>query len=111
MLVPSTTLFRSHPARSRVALDTGIDKARRLALPCAQQVVASRCAAVSDAQKAEMIGPTAEAVPGTMFRDPGADDETGRAHVCNPVTHANLVCRLMLEKNNKQSPTYAKVAH
>src|SRR3546814_11285095 len=74
MLVPSTTLFRSHPARSRVARDTGIDKARCLALPCAQHVVASRCAAVSDAQKAEMIGPTAEAVPGTMFRDQGADD-------------------------------------
>src|SRR3546814_6365223 len=24
--------------------------------------------------------------------------EIGRAHVCNPVTHAHLVCRLLLEK-------------
>src|SRR3546814_2914272 len=27
-------------------------------------------------------------------------DEIGRAHVCNPVTNAHLVCRLVLEKNN-----------
>src|SRR3546814_5405258 len=25
----------------------------------------------------------------------------GRAHVCTPVTNAQLVCRLLLEKNNK----------
>src|SRR3546814_10868102 len=25
-------------------------------------------------------------------------EETGRAHVCTPVTNAHLVCRLMLEK-------------
>src|SRR3546814_10352890 len=27
--------------------------------------------------------------------------EIGRAHVCTPVTNAHLVCRLLLEKNNK----------
>src|SRR3546814_2495067 len=26
--------------------------------------------------------------------------EIGRAHVCTPVTHAHLVCRLLLVKNN-----------
>src|SRR3546814_1117372 len=26
--------------------------------------------------------------------------EIGRAHVCTPVTNAQLVCRLLLEKNN-----------
>src|SRR3546814_5819827 len=29
--------------------------------------------------------------------------EIGRAHVCNPVTNAHLVCRLMLEKKNNIS--------
>src|SRR3546814_6322431 len=29
-----------------------------------------------------------------------APDEIGRAHVCTPVTHAQLVCRLLLEKKN-----------
>src|SRR3546814_3694740 len=27
-------------------------------------------------------------------------DEIGRAHVCTPVTNAQLVCRLLLEKKN-----------
>src|SRR3546814_3656524 len=33
--------------------------------------------------------------------DPPEDDtaEIGRAHVCTPVTHAHLVCRLLLNKN------------
>src|SRR3546814_5583531 len=31
-----------------------------------------------------------------LRRDPGA--QIGRAHVCTPVTHAHLVCRLLLEK-------------
>src|SRR3546814_5161969 len=30
-----------------------------------------------------------------------ASVEIGRAHVCTPVTNAHLVCRLLLEKNNK----------
>src|SRR3546814_6481846 len=29
--------------------------------------------------------------------------EIGRAHVCTPVTNANLVCRLLLENNNKST--------
>src|SRR3546814_1250659 len=29
--------------------------------------------------------------------------EIGRAHVCTPVTHAHLVCRLLLENNNKDT--------
>src|SRR3546814_10727080 len=28
------------------------------------------------------------------------EQEIGRAHVCNPVTNAQLVCRLLLEKKN-----------
>src|SRR3546814_6076360 len=28
--------------------------------------------------------------------------EIGRAHVCTPVTNANLVCRLMLDKKKKK---------
>src|SRR3546814_7574667 len=29
--------------------------------------------------------------------------QIGRAHVCTPVTNAHLVCRLLLEKNNRKS--------
>src|SRR3546814_9124275 len=29
-------------------------------------------------------------------------DEIGRAHVCTPVTNAQLVCRLLLEKQNRK---------
>src|SRR3546814_6811972 len=29
--------------------------------------------------------------------------QIGRAHVCTPVTNAHLVCRLLLEKQKKQS--------
>src|SRR3546814_7094649 len=29
-----------------------------------------------------------------------AEDEIGRAHVCTPVTNAQIVCRLLLEKKN-----------
>src|SRR3546814_2793881 len=28
------------------------------------------------------------------------DEQIGRAHVCTPVTHAHLVCRLLLETKN-----------
>src|SRR3546814_1103211 len=48
------------------------------------------------------------------FPDPTADEgspwvvvrvepvrQIGRAHVCNPVTNAHLVCRLLLEKQNR----------
>src|SRR3546814_10398403 len=37
-----------------------------------------------------------------LFKDAGQrfDDEIGRAHVCNPVTNAHLVCRILLEKQN-----------
>src|SRR3546814_10078973 len=30
-------------------------------------------------------------------------NEIGRAHVCTPVTNAQLVCRLLLEKNKQQN--------
>src|SRR3546814_5038105 len=39
-------------------------------------------------------------VYGILFVIPigGADMQIGRAHVCNPVTNSQLVCRLLLEK-------------
>src|SRR3546814_2818055 len=37
--------------------------------------------------------------------------EIGRAHVCTPVTNAHLVCRLLLEKNNRLRPTYSSPSH
>src|SRR3546814_4403375 len=33
-----------------------------------------------------------------LYGQSGWPDEIGRAHVCTPVTHAQLVCRLLLEK-------------
>src|SRR3546814_2600410 len=32
----------------------------------------------------------------------------GRAHVCTPVTNAHLVCRLLLEKQNKYDTPYTR---
>src|SRR3546814_169588 len=33
----------------------------------------------------------------------------GRAHVCTPVTNAHLVCRLLLEKKNKQNTQHVRI--
>src|SRR3546814_6146581 len=33
----------------------------------------------------------------------GSPGKIGRAHVCNPVTNSNLVCRLLLEKKKNQT--------
>src|SRR3546814_2947836 len=35
----------------------------------------------------------------TMPMETGSTDKIGRAHVCTSVTNAQLVCRLLLEKN------------
>src|SRR3546814_10141603 len=35
--------------------------------------------------------------------DESRDGQIGRAHVCTPVTNAQLVCRLLLEKKKKQA--------
>src|SRR3546814_6402090 len=39
-------------------------------------------------------------VPRTSF------NQIGRAHVCTPVTHAHLVCRILLEKKKKRYKEY-----
>src|SRR3546814_6889919 len=38
----------------------------------------------------------------------GDEFEIGRAHVCTPVTHAQLVCRLLLENKNKHKRNLTK---
>src|SRR3546814_5960119 len=38
-------------------------------------------------------------------RNIAEDAQIGRAHVCTPVTNAHLVCRLLLEKQNKHNDT------
>src|SRR3546814_4019823 len=37
--------------------------------------------------------------------------QIGRAHVCNPVTNAHLVCRLLLEKKKKYNYTNKYVTY
>src|SRR3546814_1898919 len=44
--------------------------------------------------------PSSAAPPPTPPAPQPAPAQIGRAHVCTPVTHAHLVCRLLLEKNN-----------
>src|SRR3546814_7067774 len=39
---------------------------------------------------------------GVLFHKFAGIDEIGRAHVCTPLTHQHLVCRLPLEKKKKQ---------
>src|SRR3546814_3590301 len=41
----------------------------------------------------------------------GGTYKSGRAHVCTPVTNAHLVCRLLLEKKNKNSQVTARSTH
>src|SRR3546814_1528725 len=48
------------------------------------------------------VRPTDQAVVFRRFDD-GVELENGRAHVCTPVTNAHLVCRLLLEKKNKNN--------
>src|SRR3546814_10822134 len=43
------------------------------------------------------LGPCQAQAPGRT------DEKIGRAHVCTPVTNAQLVCRLLLEKKNKHT--------
>src|SRR3546814_9224046 len=47
-------------------------------------------------------------LPGDKSRH--AAPQIGRAHVCTPVTNAQLVCRLLLE-NKKQIQYYSTLAH
>src|SRR3546814_4205372 len=46
-----------------------------------------------------------------VVRRPGviAGEQIGRAHVCTPVTNAQLVCTLLIEK--KQCGTHATISH
>src|SRR3546814_2724136 len=37
--------------------------------------------------------------------------EIGRAHVCTPVTNAQLVCRLVLEKKNRRQKSNQTITH
>src|SRR3546814_1606234 len=39
-----------------------------------------------------------------MIANTAPDDEIGRAHVCTPVTNANLVCRLLLAQTKRPHP-------
>src|SRR3546814_6462352 len=41
----------------------------------------------------------------------GAYRETGRAHVCTPVTNAHIVCRLLLEKTKPHQPETNDPSH
>src|SRR3546814_6718544 len=48
-----------------------------------------------------LIGGTFDGVAGEAAKSYGthtAERQIGRAHVCTPVTHSHLVCRLLLEK-------------
>src|SRR3546814_2442061 len=48
-----------------------------------------------------MVGGCDRAKPGAEQASGAlADAKIGRAHVCTPVTNAQLVCRLLLEKKN-----------
>src|SRR3546814_10767093 len=51
--------------------------------------------------RADMASPERKQLVGLLTRDPA--EEIGRAHVWTPVTNAQLVCRVLLEKK-KQKP-------
>src|SRR3546814_1814088 len=71
----------------------------------AKSVAAMRfCCALEDDQAA-LVRFARRAFASYFDRQENLDDpavlEIGRAHVCTPVTNAQLVCRLLLEKKNK----------
>src|SRR3546814_4582642 len=76
-LFPSTTLFRSHLVGNLAALGF-------MAPPAEARTGPLRLLAIF--LLAGAVGLAVEAA------------ESGRAHVCTPVTNAPLVCRLLLEK-------------
>src|SRR3546814_3466283 len=82
-LFPYTTLFRSAPS----ALSTSASKLA--SLTCLIRSLLMEISGVVS----KKTWPIIAALPGK---------EIGRAHVLTPVTNAHLVCRLLLEKKNKQ---------
>src|SRR3546814_8410303 len=92
-LFPCTTLFRSlygEKAAGKVAWLVGQDY--------------ERCRAEFN-YISELLSQFYPGVRPTSRVDPGEIrvPEIGRAHVCTPVTNAHHVCRLLLEKKNKNN--------
>src|SRR3546814_1595722 len=107
-LFPYTTRFRSAAARlTRRAEPRGVLAAGRVSpsAPSAEIMASARSSMVE--LGAQMPSGAAQEKSPRMFppnvaHPPSATalHKIGRAHVCTPVTHAHLVCRLLLEKKN-----------
>src|SRR3546814_9230336 len=106
-LFPYTTLFRSPRRRQEgQALMSKQAAPRRVAdneaLAVATQIRGS-------AQKLNLVAvlirgkKASDAMNILAFSTKGMAVEIGRAHVCTPVTHAQLVCRYLLEKKQKKN--------
>src|SRR3546814_7800233 len=117
-LFPYTTLFRSHLhhrrtagehlARDLAAARVGVQQ-RALLRPLRDQRFGQE---VDQLRAGVAVLRAAPHHDGVAVRRGGVDEvgaravdaipaqqrETGRAHVCTPVTNAHLVCRLLLEK-------------
>src|SRR3546814_10562789 len=110
-LFPYTTLFRSTGRRSvsarrfpdRPMMDLCIS---RRAMIAASAVAAATPAWAVATDESDRLAAFFESVfQRDLGRNPAAQSEIGRAHVCTPVTNAHLVCRLLLEKTNKNNYT------
>src|SRR3546814_10373905 len=90
LMSPSTPARRGRPRKSD-APDTHV----RLLAAAASACVDHGFDGATLQEIARRAGLTATAVYNHFA------SQIGRAHVCNPVTNATLVCRLLLEKKNK----------
>src|SRR3546814_4814739 len=99
-LFPYTTLFRS--AFDLAIHDQDIKLAERIAgiegfeiILGAEHILSARLT-LAARDRAHRIEPARD-------RRDKAFLQIGRAHVCTPVTNAQLVCRLLLEKKNRHN--------
>src|SRR3546814_2788836 len=87
------------PFEGEIAIGRVVEMAKRAADAEPREIALADTIGVGvPTQVAEMIGRVREAVGSLPI-------QIGRAHVCTPVTNAQLVCRLLLEKiKPKPSP-------
>src|SRR3546814_3076582 len=103
-LFPHTTLFRSTSGNSDDLAITHL--VRRTHQPLDRAGLLLECREFAQLHERE---PLDEAMPhagGGLVAHARFGKEIGRAHVRTPVTNAQLVCRLLLEKKKQTSNTH-----
>src|SRR3546814_10798505 len=99
-LFPYTTLFRSAYWNGREAADTAYDRTLLASARTIAAGLSQRDGSLSADVPYVALDTFAYDSAGRIYYQV---NEIGRAHVGTPVTNAHLVCRLLLEKKNKEN--------